>query len=614
MTPDEQPDFEALLTYLKRTRGFDFTGYKRPTLTRRVTKRLGALGVSTFAEYVDYLEVHPEEFACLFNTILINVTGFFRDPEAWEFLRAQILPPLLESKAADEPIRAWSAGCASGEEAYTLAIVLAEALGVEAFKRRVKIYATDVDDDALLQARSASYKFDGPQDLPLAFIDKYFEHTGDRYVFRSDLRRSIIFGRHDLFEDAPISRLDLLVCRNTLMYFNAEAQSRIVARFHFALNERGCLFLGKAEMLLTYGQFFTPIDLGHRLFSRSAKMNLRDRLLVLAQAGDAEATGALGRQVRLREAAFESAPIPQIIVDSQGNVALINEQARLLLSLSPEDVGRPLQDLEVSYRPVELRGPIEQAYAERRPVLLSKVERRLADGTLQTLDVQVRPLHDSGTALGVSLTFQDMTRYHALNALLQTAHQELETANEELQSANEELETTNEELQSTIEELETTNEELQSTNEEMETMNEELQSTNEELQTINDELRQRTTDLNTTNAFLESILTSVRAGVMVVDRACTIRIWNRQAEELWGLRADEVIGQSLGALDIGLPVADLIEALRAFMSGADHFQTVTWPVINRRGRAFTCRVQLSPLIGVDKQRSGVVVLMEEVGA
>ena len=251
---DEQPDFEALLSYLKRTRGFDFSGYKRPTLMRRMTKRLEMVGIGTFAEYVDFLEVHPDEFAQLFNTVLINVTAFFRDPEAWDYLRAQIIPALLAAKDADDHIRVWSAGCASGEEAYTLAIVLAEALGVDAFKQRVKIYATDVDDEALVHARLGSYKFDGPQDLPVALIDKYFEHTGDHYVFRPDLRRAIIFGRHDLFEDAPISRLDLLVCRNTLMYFNSEAQARIVARFHFALNDQGYLFLGKAEMLLVHAK------------------------------------------------------------------------------------------------------------------------------------------------------------------------------------------------------------------------------------------------------------------------------------------------------------------------------------------------------------------------
>ena len=280
---DTQPDFEALLTYLKRTRGFDFTGYKRPTLMRRMTKRLEMVGIGTFAEYVDYLEVHPDEFTQLFNTVLINVTAFFRDPDAWDYLRAQIIPALLAAKDADDHIRVWSAGCASGEEAYTLAIVLAEALGVEAFKQRVKIYATDVDDEALVHARLGSYKFDGPQDLPVALIEKYFEHTGDHYVFRSDLRRAIIFGRHDLFEDAPISRLDLLVCRNTLMYFNAEAQARIVARFHFALNDQGYLFLGKAEMLLVHAKLFTPADLRYRIFTRSLKANLRERLLVMAQ-------------------------------------------------------------------------------------------------------------------------------------------------------------------------------------------------------------------------------------------------------------------------------------------------------------------------------------------
>ncbi len=168
----------------------------------------------------------------------------------------------------------WSAGCASGEETYSLAILLAEALGAETFRQRVKIYATDVDEDALNQARQAAYTDKDLRTVAADLRERYFEANGDRYVFRPDLRRSIIFGRHDLFQDAPISRLDLLVCRNTLMYFNAEAQHRILARFHFALNEDAYLFLGKAEMLLTHANLFSPVDLRHRIF---LKVSPRER-------------------------------------------------------------------------------------------------------------------------------------------------------------------------------------------------------------------------------------------------------------------------------------------------------------------------------------------------
>jgi len=238
------PHLEALLAYLREERGFDFTGYKRASLARRVSRRIGQVGVDGYAEYLDHLQVHPDEFTALFNTVLINVTGFFRDPAAWERLRTDVLPGLLADRNPAGPVRAWCAGCASGEEAYTLAMVLAEVLGVDRFRDHVKIYATDVDEEELAQARSGSYTVRQVAGVPPELLERYFEPDSDRYVFRRDLRRCLIFGRNDLVQDAPISRLDVLVCRNVLMYFTAETQQRILGRFHFALTERGVLFLG----------------------------------------------------------------------------------------------------------------------------------------------------------------------------------------------------------------------------------------------------------------------------------------------------------------------------------------------------------------------------------
>jgi chemotaxis methyl-accepting protein methylase len=249
-SPD--PSFEALLAHLKEARAFDFTGYKRSSLVRRVDRRVNQVGAADYLEYLDYLQVHPDEFTALFNTILINVTGFFRDPDAWEFLRTESLPKLLSSRRTDAPIRIWSAGCASGEEAYTLAITLAELVGPQEFAERVKIYATDVDDEGLVQARQGAYGDRAVAGVPPELLERYFEKANNKFIFRKDLRRSVIFGRNDLVQDAPISRIDLLVCRNTLMYFNAETQARILARFHFALADHGLLFLGKAEMLLSH--------------------------------------------------------------------------------------------------------------------------------------------------------------------------------------------------------------------------------------------------------------------------------------------------------------------------------------------------------------------------
>ncbi|HEX9787241.1 MAG TPA: protein-glutamate O-methyltransferase CheR, partial [Candidatus Binatia bacterium] len=212
-------EFEQLLEYLRQNRGFDFSGYKRPSLMRRVTKRMQSVNIESFPEYLDYLEVHPEEFTALFNTILINVTSFFRDDETWKFLAETVLPQIISVKKDDVPLRIWSAGCASGEEAYSVAMLMAEALRKEGLHAKVKIYATDADEEALITARQAVYGEKDVQAVPPELREKYFERVNGRYVLNAELRRSVIFGRHDLVQDAPMSHLDLLVCRNTLMYF-----------------------------------------------------------------------------------------------------------------------------------------------------------------------------------------------------------------------------------------------------------------------------------------------------------------------------------------------------------------------------------------------------------
>ena len=611
--PSDQA-FESLLEYLRQTRGFDFTGYKRSSLCRRVGKRMQDVHVESCNDYIDYLELHPEEFGFLFNTILINVTAFFRDPPAWDYVSQDIIPQIMARKRANEPVRVWSAGCASGEEAYTLAMLLAENMGDEAFRQRVKVYGTDVDEEALAQARQASYSVQQAETNPAALRDKYFELAGNRYVFRSDLRRSVIFGRLDFVQDAPISRMDLLVCRNVLMYFNAETQGRILSRFHFALADAGFLFLGKAEMLLLHAKLFTPVNLNLRVFGKVPPVNLHDRMSILAQAGDAEATEQLGQYAHLREVAFDVVPLAQIVVDPNGYLALVNEQARSMLGLLPQDVGRPLQDLEISYRPVELRSLIERAYAERHPIKIADVTRHLPEGQVQYLDVKVILVQENGgRALGVSITFQEVTQEHGLREELLRSNQERETAYEELQSANEELETTNEELQSTVEELQTTNEELQSSNEEMETMNEELQATNEELQTMNAELRQNSEELDQLNDFLRSILASVRAGVVVLDQHLVVHLWNDRAEDLWGLKADEVVGRSLLHLDIGLPVEKLVGPVNAFLAGNGKYEELVLDAVNRRGKSIRCRVTCTLRLGTTGERRGVVLLMDEVG-
>lgn len=606
---EPDPAFEALLEHLKSNRGFDFTGYKRTSLVRRVDHRMSQLGIGGYAEFLEHLELHPDEFTALFNTILINVTGFFRDPDAWEFLRTEVLPELLAAKAPTAPLRIWSAGCASGEEAYTLAVVLAEMIGVSEFRERVKIYATDVDEDALTQARHGSYTAREVKGIPTDLLEKYFELTAGRYVFRKDLRRSVIFGRNDLVQDAPISRIDLLLCRNTLMYFNAETQARILSRFHFALRDHGVLFLGKAEMLLSYGALFLPIDLRRRTF-RKVPRPAPSNGPMFGDHAVHDARPEPAASDALRDEALLADPLAQVSVAADGLVALVNRQAEFLLGVSSRDVGRPFRDLELSYRPLELRRHIEQAQSERRTIRVPNVA--LTRGAERViLEVQVIPLVGNGGAvLGVSVAFHDVTEARRLQDELEQANRQLETAYEELQSTNEELETTNEELQSTVEELETTNEELQSTNEELETMNEELRSTNDELQTINDELHERTNELDAVNEFLDAILTGMQAGVVVLNPELHVQVWNEQAHELWGLRRDEAVGKHFLNLDIGLPTDQLRPVIRRTLAGEEGANDVVLSAINRRGRTIEIRVTGSPL-PTKGAVAGVILTMEQ---
>jgi len=601
-------EFETLIEYLRESRGVDFTGYKRASLVRRVAHRCRELHIDSFSAYQDFLQVHGEEFPILFDRLLINVTEFFRDKPSWDYLREQVVPKIA-AKSGD--IRVWSAGAASGEEAYSVAMLLCDALGSDQFVRRVKIYATDIDEGALHKARSG-YSAKELEALDESVRDRFFEPQGSRFLFRTSLRAPLIFGRHDLVQDAPISRLDLLICRNTLMYFTTETQGRVLSRFHYALNEDGYLFLGRAEMLLSHSSLFVPVDLKQRIFSKVPRPYVKERPMMLTQSGSVEPNDQRTDEVRVRELATEGIPYPQIVVDRAGVLVSANQAARRLYDLASGDMGRPIRDLELSYRPIDLRTPIDRIYRDRQAYSAKAVEFAMPDGSLRLYDLHVAPLIDGdGTIVGTSVTLADVTHMTHLRAEVERSRQAVETAYEELQSSNEELETTNEELQSTIEELETTNEELQSSNEELETMNEELESTNAELQNINLDLHMRTDEVARLNTFLGAITGNIELGAAVLDRDLRIQVWNERAADLWGVRSDEVVGLPFFSLDIGLPTADIQEMVRSVLVGAQSHDETTLQALSRRGKTIQVRVIASALSDGDRP-AGVVVVMEEV--
>jgi two-component system CheB/CheR fusion protein len=613
--PNQDAAFEGLIRYIQESRGIDFRGYKRTSLHRRISLRMEHLHVDSFADYHAFLEAHPQEFVDLLNTVLINVTSFFRDPDAWDALKAEVLPQLIAPERNRDQLRVWSVGCASGEEPYSLAMLLCELMGPTAFARRVKIYATDLDEAALNAARHATYLPRDVENLPAPLLQKYFERTNNHYIVTRDVRKAVIFGRHNVVADAPISRVDLLVCRNLLIYLETDTQNLVLPRLHYALVDDGCLFLGKAETQLGRSKLFQPIDMKNRLFRKVPQLWRRSGTGGVQLGNDPPPKpGSPSVQTQLLQAIVDHSSSAYLAIDNEDVLTFASAAARRLLEVGDSDVGRPFQDLSVSYRPIELRSQIDEVRRQMRPIRIEHQEYHRPPADPIRLTIELAPLMArDGGSFTILLTFTDTTRTFTLQQELEAAQESLETTIEELQSANEELETTNEELQSTNEELETTNEELQSTNEELETTNEELRSANEELETTNDELRRHSDEFADYRLHTEAVLRSLDAGVVVVNTDLKVRSWNRWSENIWGLREEEVIDEPFGALDIGLPVQQVEPALRQAIRDGAASET-TLDALDRRGRKMKCRVRISPLLYDDRTAQGAVIVVEDLSA
>jgi two-component system CheB/CheR fusion protein len=360
-------------------------------------------------------------------------------------------------------------------------------------------------------------------------------------------------------------------------------------------------------MLVTHAALFTPSDVRHRIFTKVVRLQLRERMVLLAQSGSAEATNQVSRQLRARELISEGTPHAQMVVDSQGFLITANAPARVLFGIPEADLGRPLKDLEISYKPIDLRSPIDRVARDRRPLVTQSIQFARPDGSEVMVDINVTPLiDDDGSLVGTVINVFDVSPQVKLRA-------DLEQSRQDLQSNKEELETTSEELQSTVEELETTNEELQSTNEELETLNEELESTNAELQSINTDLQLRRAEVERLNVLLLAITGNIEVGAAVLDRSGRIQVWNERAADLWGVSTEEVLGSSFFDLDIGLPTDELKSLVRQGTGGDPRHAELTVAATTRRGRQIRCRV-IAHTLGDGEAPAGVVVVMEELQA
>ena len=552
--PVTDAGFRPLLEALSTTYNFDFREYKEPSLARRIRTRMSQVHVDRFEAYRRYLEQHAEEHVVLFNTILINVTGFFRDADAWKTLGADVIPRIVSAAGESRSIRIWSAGCSSGEEPYSVAMLLAEHLGERVNEYLVKIYGTDVDEEALAVARHAAYRLEQLKDVPDTLVDRYFTRDGQLYRVRRDLRRWCIFGAHNLTQAPPLSHIDLLVCRNVLIYFTSELQERILSRFHYAIREDGFLFLGRSESLLARSRLFRPLQLKWRIFERTPTVArqvaavLPDRDEALGVTASAPRPEGPPRAQR----ALDVLPAAVMIIDASETILAWNAAAEALFDIPvAAAIARKFRDLDVSYRVEGLRARIEDVKARHALARMENVTFARRNGEPAHTDITIQPLFEGHRLTGIVVFAMEATEHARLRDQMNRVAEQHATAIEELQSTNEELETTNEELQSTNEELETTNEELQSTNEELETTVEELQAANTELGALNSELEGRTGELNRLDAYHRSLVNSLEYGVVVLDRQGVVTTWNETAEQLWGLRAEQAAGRPFFALPIG---------------------------------------------------------------
>ena len=577
-------EVDAVLERIREVRSFDFRNYKRATLRRRIDRRMLERRCESVAEYGVLLEREPAEFDALISALLIKVTSFFRDPEMWTELATKVIPQLLADKRPGEELRVWSAGCATGEEAYSLAILLAEAMGTTHPDQECKVFGTDVDQPSIAVARRGLYTPAGLQGVSAERRSRWFVQEGGGWSVRKEIRRSVVFGVNNLVNDAPISRLDLLLCRNVFIYLDSQLQKRVLTRFHYGLRRHGVLVLGKSELIPFAGRIYEAVDLGRRIYRKDGAREpaaWQEQLAGAAGMGGGAAEPAeVGAPLvpPFHREVLHSLPLPIVATGLDGTILFWNAAAGALWSRSEsETLGKTLTALNLA----GLSGEPLQEQSKR--VREGRVERAEAIGSFtrqgaeagQRLRVTILPLSNvEGRVTGLLYTLHDVTtqieletELRKVNELRQSALEELRTSNEEMQSSNEELETTNEELQSSNEELQTTNEELQSTNEELETTNEELQSTNAELDATNRELAHRTEEMNRLSFYQRTIIRSLAAAVIVIDGEARITLWNLAAERLLGLTESEALGQTLWTLHVPALARSVLQKVRKSLQG-----------------------------------------------
>lgn len=570
--PTSTTTLKKLLIRVKQQTRIDFGHYKEGTVWRRIERRLAARHVSSLDDYLALVEADPGELDHLCKDILISVTAFFRDPEAFESLRTT-LQALLATKHFGDEIRIWVPGCATGEEAYSIAILVAELLGPNLNQFRIQIFATDLDLSALAVARRGGYPETALSGMEPALVARHFTNTGNRYEVSRTLRDMVVVARQDLVQDPPFLRLDLVSCRNVLIYFQNELQIKVLATFHYGLRPGGYLFLGKSEGVFQQEGLFDPSDKTARIYRRRAG---ESRLMPmptfrLPDNRERPAVQQPNAQQRLLEASISLFVPPTILINAAFEILHIQGDVAHFLTIS---AGKPTTNLQQLIRR-EFRADLN--------LMVHQVERTSESASgrphvIKTLDgkrrilLSVHPLEKGVTSSFFLVAFETAVvekdaSGEARNELLQDSvdvkalEEELISTRERLQTVIEELETSNEEMQALNEEVQAANEELQSTNEELESANEELQSTNEELTTVNEELQVRTGELAEALNDLEKIQNSVGFPILVCNEKLELSRFNSPAVMIF-LLTEKSLGQTLPSLRLPFGMKDFSPQVR----------------------------------------------------
>lgn len=630
-----EEDLNKIFILLRSATGVDFSFYKPTTLKRRIARRMMLHKIESLAHYVRFVRQTPKELDALYQDLLINVTSFFREPEVFEALKKRVFPRLLKDRAPRTPVRVWVPGCSTGEEAYSMAIALLEFLGTKGASVPVQVFATDISEPAIDKARAGIYPAGIAADVSAARLRRFFTKHDGGYQISKAVRDACVFARQDVTKDPPFSKLDLISCRNLLIYFGPALQKRVIPTFHYALKPDGLLLLGGSETIGGFADLFALADRRHKLYTRKPSAHRME--FELPRHGPAEEPAAPRPAAAPATAAgfdYQREADRILLGKYTPPGVVVNEHLDILQFrghtgpyLEPAAGAASLNLLKMAREGLllELRGAINDARRHNGPARRAGVQVK-SNGGFHAVDVEVIPLHPSpASRTGCFLVLFEETAPAALptgvapraakpaklaatadNKLVAQLRQELSATREYLQSVNAEQERTNEELQSANEEILSSNEELQSTNEELETAKEELQSTNEELTTVNDELHTRNAELGQVNNDLVNLLNSVQIPIVMLGGDLRIRRFTPLAERVLNLIPTDV-GRPLSDLRPNLLVPEFERLIAEVM---DSLTPKEVEVQDREGRWHSLRIR--PYRTLDNKIDGVILALVDV--